>query len=204
MHGWSFTPLVWKETILANANHIALPGHGESPYKSTNLIQLSLEIGKDLPHQITLIGWSLGATLATLIASQFPQKVEKLILIAPTLKFMPLSQPEVVVKRFLKKLNNNFFSGITYFRQICGANLNNVQLLKEEKARELLKSYVYFSLSPYVKNFPVKTVIAVGEEDNVTGLIGAYKLFNEMNNSKLIIYPKEDHFSILRRLDSLL
>ena len=117
---------------------------------------------------------------------------------------MALSQPEVVVKRFLKKLNNNFFSGVTYFRQICGANLNNVQLLKEEKARELLKSYVHFSLNPYVKNFPVKTAIAVGEKDNVTGLIGAYKLFNEMNNSKLIIYPEEDHFSILRRLDSLL
>src|SRR5690606_31087518 len=41
-----------------------------------------------LPEQCTLMGWSMGGQIATLLASQWPQQVERLVLVASNPHFL--------------------------------------------------------------------------------------------------------------------
>jgi len=194
IHGWSYSPAVWLNTPLRNANHLTLPGHGKTPFKSTNIEELSLEIGSLLPSDTILVGWSLGATIAYKIAENFPEKLVKLILIAPTPSFKGISQKEAVIKRFLKKLKRNFLEGTNFFRKLCGENHPDLNHLKKEKATKLLESFINFKLATPLK---IETEILVGEEDTITGLKGAFETF-KLTKGTLKVYPRENHISILK------
>ena len=202
LHGWSFDRNVWRGTPFEGGNHIELPGHGESPFKSTDLLELSEEIGKVLTEKITLVGWSLGATVSLLVGALYPKKVERLILIAPTIRFSGVSQPEVVVERFLKKLKRNFHRTALEFRALCSKRELPLPELNPEVAAELLESFSHFDLSSYLKRVAVPVEIVVGEEDAITGVKGALSVFKGLENARLTVYPKEDHFTVLYSLSS--
>ncbi len=197
LHGWSFDRRVWRGTPFEGGNHIELPGHGESPFKSTDLLELSKEIGKALPEKTVLVGWSLGATVSLLVGALYPEKVEKLILFAPTIRFSGISQPEPVVERFLKKLRRNFQKTVLEFRALCSKRELPIPELNPETATELLESFARFDLSPYLKKVEVPVEIAVGEEDSITGVKGALSVFKGLKNAKLTVYPEKDHLTVL-------
>ena len=201
-HGWSFDRRVWKGTPFEDGNHIELPGHGESPFKTTNLLKLSEEIGEIVPEGTTLVGWSLGATISLLVGALYPEKVERLILIAPTVRFSGVSQPEAVVERFLKKLKRNFQKTVLEFRNLCSEENFPIPELKPEIATELLESFARFDLSPYLKRVEMPVEIVVGEEDAITGLKGALSVFKGLNKTRLTVYPKEDHLTVLYSLSA--
>ena len=177
-----------------------LPGHGESPFKTTNLLKLSEEIGEIIPEGTTLVGWSLGATVSLLVGALYPEKVERLILIAPTVRFSGVSQPEVVVERFLKKLKRNFQKTVLEFRNLCSKENFPIPELNPETATELLKNFAHFDLSPYLKRVEVPVEMVVGEEDAITGLKGALSVFKGLNRTRLTVYPKKDHLTVLYSL----
>jgi len=200
LHGWSFDRHVWKGTPFEDGNHMELPGHGESPFKTTNLLKLSEEIGEIIPEGTTLVGWSLGATISLLVGALYPEKVERLILIAPTVRFSGVSQPEVVVERFLKKLKRNFQKTVLEFRNLCSEENFPIPELNPETATELLKNFAHFDLSPYLKRVEVPVEIAVGEEDRITGVEGALSVFKVLKKVRLTVYPKKDHLTALYSL----
>ncbi len=197
LHGWSFDRNVWRGTTFEDGNHLELPGHGESPFKSTDLLELSEEIGKALPEKTVLVGWSLGATVSLLVGFLHPEKVEKLILFAPTVKFSGVSQPEVVIERFLKKLKRNFRKTVLEFRALCSGENFPIPELNPEIATELLESFVRFDLSPYLKRVETPVEIAVGEEDSITGIEGALSVFKGFKNVRLTVFPGKDHLTVL-------
>ena len=200
LHGWSFDSEVWRGTPFENGIHLELPGHGESPLGATNLIKLSEEIARKLSDRATLVGWSLGATVSLLTGAFHPEKVERLILIAPTVRFSGVSQPEVVVERFLKKLKRNFQRTVLEFRNLCSKETFPIPELNPEIATELLESFSRFNLSPYLKLVEVPVEILAGEEDRITGLEGAFSVFRNLKNARLTVYPKKDHFTVLYSL----
>jgi pimeloyl-[acyl-carrier protein] methyl ester esterase len=197
IHGWSFGKELWKGTPFEEACHLELPGHVESPFKSTELKELSLEIGKSLTPNSHLVGWSLGATVAALVAVSFKEKVGKLTLIAPTPSFTGTSQPEAVVKRFLKKLKRDFKGGVEYFRSLCSKRRAPTPKLNEAKATELLASFSSFSGWELFKQIEAPTEILVGEEDQITKLSGAFQTFKLIKDSSLRVLPGEDHLTVL-------
>ena len=197
LHGWSFDSKVWRGTPFENGIHLELPGHGESPFKSTDLIDLAEEIAKKLSNGGILVGWSLGATVSLLVGSLHQEKIEGLILIAPTVRFSGVSQPEVVVERFLKKLKRNFQKAVLEFRSLCSKEKFLIPKLNPEMATELLESFARFDLSPYLKKVEVPVEIAVGEEDAITGVEGSLSVFRELKNAKLTVYPEKDHLTVL-------
>jgi pimeloyl-[acyl-carrier protein] methyl ester esterase len=197
IHGWSFDTSVWKETPLEYAEHLALPGHGGSFFRSTNIRDLAEEIGKSLPENVILAGWSLGATVALVTAALYAGKVRKLILFAPTVKFSGISQPETVVKRFLKKLQRNFVETVKEFRKLCSETSLPLPELDENAATELLKSFSYFDLSSFAGSLSVPTEILAGERDTVTGIGGAFRLHSLIPCSTLTLFPEADHLTVL-------
>ncbi len=202
LHGWSFSKEVWTGTPFEEARHLELPGHGESHFKETELHRLALEVGKEIEKGSFLVGWSLGASVFALTAYYYPEKVRGLILYSPTPKFEGLSQPRAVVKRFLRRLEKDFLEGVLFFRELCGGG-GKLPSLMEEKARELLKSFVSSDLTPYFKELKLKTLILVGERDGITGVGGAFKAFKLIGNSSLLVSPEDNHLSILKRKNSI-
>lgn len=198
LHGWSFDGSIWSISPFRDGIHLTLPGHGDSPFESTDIFCLSREVGEFIPEGSTLVGWSLGASVAALTAVSYPEKVEKLILYAPTSAFSGVSQPEVVVKRFLRKLKRDFMETVYYFRSLCSSRDWFIPTLHEEKAEKLLESFAWFNLAPYLRKITVPVVVLVGEEDAVTGLEGAFEFWKITRNCILKIIPKADHLTVLK------
>ena len=197
LHGWSFDGSIWSISPFKDAVHLTFPGHGDSPFESTDIFCLSREVGEFIPEGSTLVGWSLGASVAALTVVSYPEKVEKLILYAPTSAFSEVSQPKVVVKRFLRKLEKNFMKTVYYFRSLCSSRDWFIPTLHEEKAKKLLESFVWLDLAPHLRKIKVPVFVFAGEEDSVTGLKGAFSLWSGLRNCTLNVVPGRDHLTIL-------
>lgn len=84
IHGFGFSSEVFKTFTGVK---IDLPFHGNSKLKSKNLRALAQEIAPSIPDNSTVIGWSMGGTLALLLALLFPSKVKALLSIGATACF---------------------------------------------------------------------------------------------------------------------
>ena len=95
LHGWGSSSKVWQPCIEKLTKDfqvwcIDLPGHGESQSvewdeSESQGLGLLVEV---LPERCCLVGWSLGGLFAQLYAKQYPQRVQSLMLIACTPKFV--------------------------------------------------------------------------------------------------------------------
>ena len=74
--GWGFKSSIWH-----NFNGINLDFPDMTPL---NLITVVMHMAKQIPPKSTIIGWSLGGLFAIKLATLFPAKVNKLVLIATT------------------------------------------------------------------------------------------------------------------------
>jgi len=91
LHGWALNGSVFGSLgARLGANHrthaIDLPGHGRSPWTkgSGDLEGLARRVAEHLPARCSLVGWSLGGLVAVRIATLFPERVSRLVLIAST------------------------------------------------------------------------------------------------------------------------
>jgi len=127
LHGWGMNSKVWAPLLERLTPYfeiicVDLPGHGESDYaNSWNLDDLVEELAGKLPEKFHLLGWSLGGMVALKFNELYPERVDKLIMLAASAKFtqaenwqnaQPVSildafinslqkSPEMTVKRFL-------------------------------------------------------------------------------------------------------
>lgn len=95
LHGWGSSSKIWQPYIDELCKYfeiwcIDLPGHGES-----HMIEWdgSVEQGMQLlanvlPPVCSVVAWSLGGLWAQLYLQHFPERVQKLMLIASTPKFV--------------------------------------------------------------------------------------------------------------------
>ncbi len=121
IHGWGSNQSVWDPVIQY------LPGYSHccpsfsTAEKFTDLLSL---IEAELTHENNiLVGWSMGGMLALEIAEKFPDRVEKLILINSSTKFIS-SDPafgwsESVLRRMIRNLNCDFKITLDQFINSC-------------------------------------------------------------------------------------
>ncbi|MCK5875498.1 MAG: pimeloyl-ACP methyl ester esterase BioH [Alcanivoracaceae bacterium] len=95
LHGWGLHSIVWDDIMPGLLQHfrvtvIDLPGMGQSPLPAGDytLDYLALHVGVILPPQCHLMGWSLGGLVALKLASDRPQQVLSLTMVASTPKFV--------------------------------------------------------------------------------------------------------------------
>jgi pimeloyl-[acyl-carrier protein] methyl ester esterase len=91
LHGWSMNSRVWHDLaeLLSEKftlHMVDLPGHGLSEWQSGDFeLETVLSwMSAELPEQAYYVGWSLGGLISLAFAQRFPDRVEKLVLLAAT------------------------------------------------------------------------------------------------------------------------
>jgi pimeloyl-[acyl-carrier protein] methyl ester esterase len=95
LHGWGMHGGIWDDCAAALADDwrvskVDLPGHGRSvPRPGIDRIEGLAEIvARHAPRRMTLVGWSLGGMVAMDLAQRQPRRVERLVLVATTPRFV--------------------------------------------------------------------------------------------------------------------
>jgi pimeloyl-[acyl-carrier protein] methyl ester esterase len=91
LHGWSMHSAVWHQLADNLSQHftlhlVDLPGHGYSDWQDNafDLDRLIQRLAQQLPASAYWLGWSLGGLISLAYANAFPERVDKLILLAAT------------------------------------------------------------------------------------------------------------------------
>ncbi len=95
LHGWGWHSDVWQPLIPALEENfqlflIDLPGFGKSPMLTSHytLEAITSKIFDIIPTHAAWLGWSLGGMLAWWVAIHYPEKVDYLVTVASTPKFV--------------------------------------------------------------------------------------------------------------------
>jgi len=106
LHGWGMNGGVWESLAEELSLHyrvttIELPGHGQSPF-ADNLYSLQDWTEACLaaaPEKASWIGWSLGGLISTQAALCAPHRVNKLVLVASSPRFIQADDwPHAVIR----------------------------------------------------------------------------------------------------------
>lgn len=155
LHGWGSSSKIWKTCAKELSQKfriwcIDLPGHGDShdiKWGASTEHGMKL-LAQSLPQKCSIIGWSLGGLAAQLYTTHFPQRVEKLMLIASAPRFTknqqwPYGMSENIFNNFTTQFENAPSQTLKKF--------NMLQILNSKFSRKTL-SLLNESLSNKEKN----------------------------------------------------
>ncbi len=192
IHGWGFSSKVFRDFTGLKPD---LPGHGRntSPYR--DLDEVVRDLAGLIQDRSDVIGWSMGASLALLLALKYPEKVKRIFLIGGTPCF----------RRAWKESNLRAFrmmirkKGIPAFRELAGFENFNDSVQMETLMR-MLDDYINLDLSGKLGSVSSEVFIIHGEEDRVVPTSEALKLKDELPDSNVIIL-KGGHFPVRNERD---
>lgn len=209
LHGWRAQGLVWRDVAarLSESRDFAiylldLPGFGGSTLPKTpfhvqdytNLISgfiEKLDLGK-----VILIGHSFGGRIATKLAAQKPELVEKLILVDSAglmtnkksggLKFLAKMVKPLFRPKFMKGLREKIYQKIGAEDYTATPNL-----------KETFLKVINEDLSGYLPKVSQPTLIIWGENDKTTPLGDAKIMKAKIKNSQLVVFENAGHSCFL-------
>lgn len=117
--GWGWHSGIWAPIVEPLAQHFQLflvdfPGYGESAFTadSYQIDEISQTLLASVPEQATWLGWSLGGMIAWWIASHYPQRVQRLVTLASSPKFVAEENwpgiPPQTIQKFKQQLVNHY------------------------------------------------------------------------------------------------
>ena len=152
LHGWSMNSAVWHKLADGLSQQyslylVDLPGHGRSDWQpgALDLDALLSALAVALPTQANWLGWSLGGLIAIAFADLYPERVNKLSLIAATPRFVQgddwsCAMPRSVFENFAANLDENQNQTLQRFLmlQARGAeqSRDTIRMLAEELATQ--------------------------------------------------------------------
>ena len=142
LHGWGMNGDVWDTVAapLAEGGRVTtldLPGHGRSGTLDDYCLPAqAAHIADSLPPRSVLIGWSLGGLIAQQLALDFPRRIEALVLVASSPRFVcgddwPEAMQAGILESFATELKTDYARTINRFLAI--------QALGGEHARDELR-----------------------------------------------------------------
>lgn len=232
LHGWAMSSRVWNHQVthLAGDYQVIcpdLPGHGGSGCSSGayDFASLTRDIAFFIEglglERMTLVGWSIGASVALMLAAAQRLPVVSLVLVDGTPSFMardgfPHGLPAAVLRRMLKLADADFSRALQEFhglllseqdREIPSGDevrdlLTNEQYLPQpDAARSLLASLAREDLRDKLGGIRIPCLLMHGDQDRIC-LPGASVYMQErLAHAELITFPGAGHAPFLTRAD---
>ncbi len=230
LHGWASSSKIWQPCIpfLSEDSQIwcvDLPGHGKNHAVEWDgsVDQALALLAEVLPEQCIVIGWSLGGLLAQLFAHHYPQRVQKLMLIASTPKFvdsqdwlhgMPVKtftkfvkqfdeSPETTIKQFnaLQTLHGQSSKQILYALQQAATDNHSKQVGKIRWGLNWLQE-IDLRNEQFAESFPV--FLFQGENDQVTSIKAVEDMLEIWEQLNLHKVPNAAHLPFISHQDQFI
>lgn len=225
LHGWGSSSKIWQPVIdeLSQSYElwcIDLPGHGDNQALDWDAsVEAGMQLfAETLPPVCSIIGWSLGGLCAQLYLQQFPKRVEKLMLIASTAKFVaskswPNGMPQEKFDHFCKSFAKAPQKTLLQF--------NALQILHSQEASKVIQTLSEATVNQNLQSLawglrwleevdlqnlkipkPCSVSLLYGENDQVVSVRAAddmHNLLGELELSKLTLakLPKVGHVPFL-------
>ena len=207
--GWGFKASLLKESSLYLKESILI----DLP----NIEELTLEtvtyhLSCSIPDNTIIVGWSLGGLIGILLAIHFPRKVNKLILLSSSPRFVQRKGwpgiPLAEANKFIKLAEKNFANLFTYFLALVNypnrivhykrlLNENSINFLE---CHDLLLKYLKILFSSDIredyKRIKIPLFHVFGEQDPIVRL--NLKELYDLNPRAIIhIIPESGHLVFL-------
>lgn len=229
IHGWASDESIWQETQndleqRYRAYTLNLPIAKNIHSYRDAVIELIEQNGLD---QVIIVGWSMGALVAIQVAHQLPHKVQGLLLVSGTSRFLADSQltlteaymggiPAALITRMKKRLNKNYEQTISDFYklmfssqelaqglagEIIAKNLNRGRTWDLIEAQAGLDFLAEADLRAVLKGITCPTLLLHGEQDEICPIGGAEFMQRQIPGAHLIIYPGVGHIPFLTNFE---
>lgn len=210
LHGWGSNRKSWipvMEILTLNGFQVMapdLPGFGESDFPPTswnvqNYVDCVLVLLDTLKlKKVILIGHSFGGRISIKLASQHPERVENLILVASAgIKHQPTPKIKILSfgARFGKKIITipvlrSFTSTTRHFLyRLAGSR----DYLLSGPNRETFLKIIAEDLSPHLSKISMPTLLIWGDKDSMTPLKDGLIMRSTIPDSKLVILKGLHH-----------
>jgi len=207
LHGWGSASDRWiKEAeIISQKGFMViipdLPGFGASdkltrPWTVNDYVKWFEEFTRNLNiENFYLLGYSFGGALAAKISVKYPQRVQKLFLVAAaiirkkTAKKSFSAKTAKLIKLFYFLPYYSFFRKAVYKFIIRKSDYIYTEGIMKETYLNVVSDDVSCHL-PFIR---VPTVIIWGDRDQSVPIEDAHFVNEKVKNSKLIIIPGADH-----------
>jgi pimeloyl-ACP methyl ester esterase len=232
LHGWAMCSRVWKYQVahLAGTYQVIcpdLPGHGASECSSgtcdfaslTRDIALFIE-GLGL-ERVTLVGWSIGASVAIMLAASHRLPVDSLVLVDGTPSFMVRDDfshglPAASLRRMLKLADADFSRALREFHGLLLSEqdqaltsgdeirdlLTNEQYLpRRVAALALLAALVREDLRENLRSISIPCLLLHGDQDKICPPGASRYMQERLARAELITFPGAGHAPFLTRAD---
>jgi len=229
LHGWAMHGGVWRDFARRLGQHyqvisIDLPGHGRSaPLAAFDLAHVSQALLEVIPVQtFTLLGWSMGVTLALALAERCPERIQRLIVLSGNPCFMArddwpgmeagvfagfsslLAQgAEQTLTRFLALQVNGLAQGKSLLQDLKRA-LQETALPSEAVLKAGLELLEHSDLRPVIQQAAMPVGVILGARDRLVPVTVAHAL--ACLNPEVSVYVLESagHLPFLSHADEVL
>ena len=224
LHGWGSRAKNWNQVkqLLENRGYGVLvpdlPGFGENPqparpYSIDDYVTwVSDFCEKENLSQFLLLGHSFGGAIAIKLVNKYPEKVGKLVLVAPKLK--RYKNWKYYVSLILAKIGKVVFSvpGVSLLQPLARKSLyyligtRDYYQLEVERAlimKETFKRVVKEDVTAYLSRIKIPTLIIWGKKDKITPLKSAYLAKKQIADSELEILENCRHVPNLEMPEAL-
>jgi pimeloyl-[acyl-carrier protein] methyl ester esterase len=229
LHGWGLNSRVWDgvKDVLAERftlHLIDLPGHGRSQGAAvTSLDAFVSAVAQAMPQRSHLLGWSLGGHTALALAAAQPQRVDRLVTVCCTPRFIaaedwPQGKRAEVLADFARRLGNSYSATIRNFLALQALNMPEMRdviraLYEAVEAHgapsieslaatlEILKVSDIRAQIPHIKS---PTLVVQGDHDALTSTASAEWLAANLVNSTYCLMEHAAHAPFLSHRDAFL
>jgi pimeloyl-[acyl-carrier protein] methyl ester esterase len=202
LHGFGTTPEIWDEVWKPRSSFAGF----QTPNLSFDNLEREAErVGRGMGYGVRVIGWSMGGMVAQLIAAKYPEKVEQLVLVSTTPKFIasndfPAGLPPVLLKRLEKRIRQE---GLKAFHALVFPDGHSVGLanLTVEQAELELAALEKVDFRAVLGQIKAPTLIIHGDKDEICPLGAAIYMYGAIPGSQLVMLEGVGHAPMIEAPD---
>lgn len=226
LHGWGMSSRVWREQVNEFSNRyrtvtMDFRGHGSSePSDDYSFEALASDVKEVIDGlslgPVSLLGWSMGGSVAILTANKYPEVVDNLVLVSTTPKFVasddfPHGQPEAMLRRMAKQIERDTNKAMTEFCSLMfedegiSDDVWETVASKGWPSKETLTGYLKTlaeaDLRKHLPKIECPTAIIHGMLDKISLREAAVYTADRMKRVRLEMHHDEGHTLFLTRPD---